>query len=155
MKYEICIEHSLGDTIIEADSLADATIGAEEWIQGGDWEGLSSYVKATITPLDLDTDEEEGNIQVLVGEDPEPPECIEDEDHDWQSPYEILGGCQENPGVWGMEGTQLKITQVCSRCGVYQDYVSESTPGNYPETPAQTTYREADEYSLAWVEEQN
>lgn len=48
--------------------------------------------------------------------EPEQPGCVEGEEHDWQSPYEILGGSKENPGVWG-HGAGVFIHEVCMRCG--------------------------------------
>ena len=47
--------------------------------------------------------------------EPDEPECTEGE-HDWQSPYEILGGCKENPGVWGHGGGVIS-SEVCMKCG--------------------------------------
>jgi hypothetical protein len=44
------------------------------------------------------------------------PACVDGEDHDWQSPIEIVGGIKENPGVWG-HGGGVTIQEVCLRCG--------------------------------------
>jgi hypothetical protein len=46
---------------------------------------------------------------------PKPP-CAPGEDHDWQSPYDIVGGCKENPGVWG-HGGGVVINECCIHCG--------------------------------------
>jgi hypothetical protein len=56
---------------------------------------------------------EEGSCRVAL--EPEEPECTEAA-HDWQSPHEILGGCKENPGVWGHGGGVI-IREVCMHCG--------------------------------------
>lgn len=46
--------------------------------------------------------------------DPEPPSCSEAE-HDWQSPA-FLGGCAENPGIFGNAGGVI-IHECCMHCG--------------------------------------
>lgn len=64
------------------------------------------------------TAEEEEDVEtVRVAIDPEEPECAPyGEEHDWQSPHEILGGCESSPGVWG-HGGGVWIHEVCMRCG--------------------------------------
>jgi hypothetical protein len=47
--------------------------------------------------------------------EPDAPGCTEGE-HDWQEPYEILGGLKENPGVWG-QGAGVIMHSVCMHCG--------------------------------------
>lgn len=71
------------------------------------------------------------------------PGCSTDE-HDWQSPHSVVGGCRENPGVWGRgAGSGVVVAEVCARCGAYR----------YQETGARVPveYREADDASRAWV----
>ena len=34
-------------------------------------------------------------------------------DHKWAK----IGGCPENPGVWGAGGAAIQITETCTRCG--------------------------------------
>lgn len=57
-------------------------------------------------------EERDGTVQLS----PEEPDCIDDEDHDWQSPHELVGGCDTNPGVWG-SGGGVVIHEACIRCG--------------------------------------
>jgi hypothetical protein len=54
----------------------------------------------------------------VVTLDPDEPDCEEDQQghHDWQAPYQIVGGCPENPGVWGSGGGVI-VEEVCMRCG--------------------------------------
>ncbi len=61
-----------------------------------------------------ETDESaSGTVQL----DEDEPDCDSDEAaHDWQSPYALLGGIKENPGVW-CHGGGVIITEVCIRCG--------------------------------------
>ena len=134
---------------LDINSWDEAQDAAEEWAQQGSWDE-PCYVSPRVTEYD-----DEGNevttetFEVLVGDEPEEPSCTEDE-HDWCSP-EWLGGCRENPGVWSLGGTQINRVTVCSNCGVYRKYVSESTPGQYPKEPPKTTYEDADEQSIEWV----
>ena len=75
------------------------------------------------------------------------------EDPDWQSPYKVVGGCKENPGVYG-SGGGVNITEVDAKTGIYritntwdQDVSGDGVPHE------SITYLEADESSLNWVEE--
>lgn len=54
--------------------------------------------------------------QATIEVAPDEPECIGDEEHDWQSPIELVGGIPENPGVWGHGGGVI-IHEACLRCG--------------------------------------
>jgi hypothetical protein len=56
---------------------------------------------------------EEKSATVALHEDE--PEC-EAAEHDWQSPHEIVGGIEDNPGVWAQGGGVI-ITECCMRCG--------------------------------------
>lgn len=86
--------------------------------------------------------------------DPPEPECSAPE-HDWQSPYEVVGGLRENPGVWG-HGGGVVIRTVCAHCGAYR---TEDTWAQRQDTGEQgmesTSYAPADDDSLAWVAEQS
>ena len=57
---------------------------------------------------------EEAQAEVVLDE--EEPDCEDGGEHDWQSPYSIVGGIKENPGVWGKGGGTLS-KEVCMRCG--------------------------------------
>lgn len=153
MKYQVVAEGG-GETEIEADSIEGIEELAAEWMQDGDWGTPRSYARVYITELDAAGDEtdEHWSIEVIVGDDVDEPDCVEGQEHDWQSP-EWLGGCKENPGVWGIGGTQIASQTVCVHCGAYRHYVSESTPGNNPRTPDITTYEVSDERSEEWVKE--
>lgn len=59
------------------------------------------------------------------------PECSHESGHDWQTPYEIVGGCKENPGVWSLGGTKMAFHEVCSHCGMHKHekhYGSQRNP---------------------------
>lgn len=59
------------------------------------------------------TGEEESTTVQL--DEPE-PECESGSSHDWRSPYSLLGGLRENPGVQGHGGGVI-IREVCVICG--------------------------------------
>lgn len=89
---------------------------------------------------------------VKVTVDPTAPKCTDGHEHAWDSPYSVLGGCKENPGVWGHGGGVI-IRMVCSHCGTYREC---DTWGQDPETGEQgldsIEYLDADERSLEYVE---
>jgi hypothetical protein len=47
---------------------------------------------------------------------PKEPECTNENKHRWETPYELVGGIEENPGVWGSGGGVI-IKEVCIHCG--------------------------------------
>lgn len=61
-------------------------------------------------------DDEPETHHVKITLEPDEPDCKDDKDHDWRSPIEIVGGIEENPGVWG-HGGGVYITEVCMNCG--------------------------------------
>jgi hypothetical protein len=140
-----------------AEDLCEAEDLAREWAQEGSWpeEEGRFYVTVTVEAMQDGKVLERRGFQVVVGSDPEPPECTHPEGHNWESPHEVLGGLNENPGVWQTRGTQVTHRHVCDRCGAYKVWTSESTPGDLPEEPEKTRYEEADEASLAWVQSEH
>ncbi|KKK91400.1 hypothetical protein LCGC14_2713330, partial [marine sediment metagenome] len=51
----------------------------------------------------------------LVEFEPTEPNCSNHDNHDWQAPYEMVGGIRDNPGVWGKGGGTVS-TEVCLNC---------------------------------------
>ena len=58
------------------------------------------------------------------------PECdSEEDDHEWTS--EGMGGCDENPGVWSLGGTTIRINMRCIHCEMVRSetfYGSQRNP---------------------------
>lgn len=83
--------------------------------------------------------------------EPVAPDCADGHEHDWRSPQSVVGGCDENPGVWG-HGGGIFATEVCRHCGTYR---TTDTWAQRMDTGEQgltsVSYREADDESLAWV----
>jgi hypothetical protein len=85
--------------------------------------------------------------------EPTEPECEEDHSHDWQTPYSVLGGCRENPGVWGHGGGVI-IKEVCRHCAAYK--VTDTwaqRPDNGEQGLLAVSYEDPDDRSRAWVAE--
>lgn len=83
----------------------------------------------------------------------EEPECADANEHDWRSPHRLLGGLEENPGVWAHGGGVI-IRECCARCGRYR--VTDTwaqRPDTGEEGLSETRYEDADDASLAWVQE--
>lgn len=83
--------------------------------------------------------------------EPDEPDCAKGRAHDWQSPYEVLGGLKENPGVWGHGGGAI-IREVCAHCGRYRVIDSwAQRPDTGEQGLTSVTYEDPDEASLNWV----
>lgn len=150
MKYKISeIESGAAETV-DASDFDEAVEKAQDWLDGGDWGEEEDYVSVKIT----DADGNEKKVELVVG-GPTPPECMVGMGHKWESPHELLGGLRENPGVCGLQGTQLDITEVCGHCGYYRQTITKSSPNSYPRTPERVTYRKPDAKSLAWAGVEN
>lgn len=87
----------------------------------------------------------------------EEPECTsegpgdDDGGHDWRSPYSLLGGLRENPGVWGRGGTTTETKTVCACCGKYRTETHAGSQRNPGDAESVVEYSDADEDSEAWL----
>lgn len=81
------------------------------------------------------------------------PEVPGDCEHEWCSPHSVVGGCEQNPGVWAaVGGPGVEITEVCRHCGMYR--VTETDAQSHHDGQyrgVRVSYRQADEDSLAWI----
>jgi len=145
MKYN-CTDGN-ADVEIEAETAQQA---AQEYADGGDWGDYESTIW-----IDVQVADECGEIeQITIALDPPEPKCSEPTGHDWRSPYSVVGGIKDNPGVWG-HGGGVVITSVCKHCGCYviNDTWAQN-PDNGEQGLKSTQYKESDEESLAWVKSQ-
>jgi hypothetical protein len=106
------VEYSACDTLLEA---------AKEYVEDGDWgddqsksDWIDVYAWYRWTLGDVQIDEARECFSVEIK--PEEPNCTEEDEHDWCSPFEVVGGIKENPGVWGKGGGVI-IHEVCRHCG--------------------------------------
>lgn len=109
-----------GNSEIEIEC-GTAEEAAQEYVDGGDWGEIEETCWITVYVWRDGIDEDGDVVKVDRGShkitlQPEEPECSEGEGHDWQSPYEAVGGIKENPGVWGHGGGVI-INECCVRCG--------------------------------------
>ena len=152
-------EDSGASEIIEADSLEEALEAAREWASEG------SYQERVMVQVYVDEIDEDGEAipgeyasdEVLAGPEPRPEETecgTEDDDHEWQSPLELVGGCTENPGVWSTGGTSFRFDYVCVKCGMYKTVETSGAQRNPGELAESVEYAAADAQLLAWVEAQ-
>lgn len=135
------------ETITALDD-ADAREQAEAWARSGDWDTSNGTVWIDVRIEDEDGDSE----RITVAIDPEEPACSgRGVDHDWQSPHEVVGGLQENPGVRGHGGGVI-VREVCATCGAYKvtdTWAQRSDTGE--QGLRSVSYADADEESLAWI----
>lgn len=96
---------------IEADAASEA---AREYVDGCQFTDIESTIWIDVYIQKVDDVDSRECITVTV--DPDVPSCAEGREHNWQSPYELVGGIKENPGVWGHGGGVI-ITEVCMNCG--------------------------------------
>ena len=95
---------------------------------------------------ELRNDEGEIIDGIQIEKHPEEPPCTKSE-HDWQTPHEIVGGSEVNPGYHGNH----KYTEVCAHCGVYKDEDQDAMdPDTGERGLTSISYREADDVSLEW-----
>lgn len=137
----VCSEVGVTDneSMLEAaiDAAVDATDGAEavyiEWesLDGGTWSGPDSETHTIEIP-------------------PTVPDCCGGE-HEFRSPFSVVGGCKENPGVYGHGGGVI-MTEVCCLCGCYQitDTWAQN-PENGEQGLRSVEYLESDDESEAWL----
>lgn len=79
------------------------------------------------------------------------PECAEGCEHAWEAPYELVGGCRENPGVWGSGHGRCSYLEVCEHCGLYRTTDHGATLPSNGMRATRVSYEPADEKSLAWA----
>ncbi len=102
----------------DADSGEQA---AQQYVDGGDWghRNETQWITVTAWRRGIDADGDWRDVDSAIHKitlEPEEPDCIDADGHDWQAPLEIVGGIKENPGVWG-HGGGVTIDEVCVRCG--------------------------------------
>jgi hypothetical protein len=144
--------------------------GVSDWPAGADYQADEDDLAADIDPdawrSDDDTETEwidvrwwlpvvrwDGVVDTVDYDrtfaiDPEVPGDCE---HEWCSPHSVVGGCEENPGVWG-SGAGVEITEICRYCGMYritETHAQSRHDGQY--RGVRVSYRQADEDSLAWI----
>lgn len=93
---------------------------AQDYVDTWDWWTIESTTWITVAAWREGIDDECDMVRVdemdhTISIDPDEPACEEGE-HDWKSEYDVVGGCKENPGVWGHGGGAI-IWEACAKCG--------------------------------------
>lgn len=133
--------------IIVARSMREATKLARETVAGGDYDTSEGTTWTEIHVKDV-LAEERGSVSVQI--DPPEPACTADE-HDWQSPYSLLGGIKDNPGVSGHGGGVI-IKECCPHCGKFRitDTWAQN-PVNGEQGLESVEYADANDASEGWI----
>ena len=113
---------SLSDIVLEGyEGISNNEIENGNWDESfvpkeiGDVANALKSLKDDILLKEREVEENSTNITVAIY--PDIPECIDErEEHDWQQPYSIVGGCDSNPGIWGNAGGIIS-EEVCMKCG--------------------------------------
>lgn len=137
-------------------SAESAQAAAQSYVDGGhvDEDELSStstiWLDISVQTID-GADNAVGRCKCIqISVDPSEPDCTEAE-HAWQSPYEVLGGLEDNPGVWGHGGGVI-MRECCSHCGAYRITDTWATnPSTGEEGLDSISYEAPDEASLTWA----
>ena len=112
-------------------------------------EEVAHYAERPVSTVWVDVSVEGDPWRVAIN--PPPPPCSGG-GHKWESPYSLIGGLRENPGVWGNGGGVI-YRECCSHCGAFRETDTWATD---PETGEQgltsVTYSEPTEASMRWVE---
>jgi len=108
-----------GDCEIEVSEPGIA--GAQEYVDGADYgeTDRTFWVNVWVYQIGIDEEGEERRVNAdrhKVDIDPPEPDCVDGAEHDWQDPVSVVGGCRENPGVFG-HGAGVYMHSVCVHCG--------------------------------------
>ena len=140
------------DEIIQAESMEQAKSLAADWIREGSWD---QKCEIDVRVVEIDPSQDDGRdrrgaeiddpewITVEVGEDPQEPDCVDGETHDWRG----VGGCSQNPGVFSLGGTKLVFYRRCEKCGWDKRTVSVGSQRNPGEVDT-VEYHGFDEYGF-------
>lgn len=101
-------------TTITASSCEEALEEARDGVERDNYSDAEGTLWITVRVRCELTGESDSDT---VACDEEEPKCTGADEHDWQAPYEIVGGLKENPGVFGHDGGLL-INEVCLHCGL-------------------------------------
>lgn len=123
------------------------------WTSSGSWERDSTlWIHDHVRPVDpaFGEPDHDRTINVTVTLHPRVPACRRGHEHVWCSPHAVLGGLEDNPGVFG-RGGGLLIREVCKHCGAYRETDTWAQDGAR-EGLTSIGYEPADDESLVWLD---
>jgi hypothetical protein len=103
-------------TRVEAEDMAEAKSAAVDWANESDGGLTTSWSDYYVVQIDYAGSPIGDPALVTVTFVPEAPRCLAGKAHDWQRPYDVVGGLRENPGVWG-SGGGVVMDECCVNCG--------------------------------------
>jgi hypothetical protein len=140
----------------EAASLDAAIEQLRDWMSGAEFDasGGTVWYDAELYEIGEDADGDETTEWVhreTMAFEPAEPDCTHTDGHDWQSPYAVLGGLKENPGVSGHGGGVI-IRECCAHCGRYKVRDTWAQRTDTGEQGLESLeYEDADEASESWI----
>lgn len=151
-----------GNARVEYPDAETGEQAAQDYVDEGDWgqSNETSWVSVSAWRTGYVLSDAEAEEVLCLQIDlmrhtteiaPDEPQCEDGREHDWRSPYDVVGGIEENPGVYGHGGGVI-ITEVCTHCGAYRvtdTWAQDMATGEQGLTSVE--YREADELSLEWI----
>lgn len=145
-----------GNAPIEIEA-ATAKAAAQEYVDGGSWGDRTHTDWIDVYVEEIQGEDGErilGDREcITITLEAQEPRCEDEQEHDWQSPHELLGGDKHNPGVHG-KGGGVVIREVCAHCGRYR--VTDTWAqrmDNGQQGLTEISYEDADEDSLNWIRE--
>lgn len=148
-----------GNAPIEFPEAESGDEAAQEYVDSGEWGEIEETHWFTVHSWRVGYMLDDGDVvKVSIDRDrhhitvnPNEPDCDGEHDHNWLSPYSLLGGLEENPGVWGHGGGVI-TKEACGHCGKYKVTDTWATnPENGEQGLHSVAYENADEDSLAWM----
>jgi len=146
----VLLEEGCDYVTVEAPDADTALREARDNVDADNYD-IPQTIWVSIAVRNVDDPDDTAESRVRL--DPEEPKCVSGLDHDWCSP-EFLGGCCENPGVFGHGGGAV-IHRVCKHCGIYRvtdTWAQDRETGE--EGLRSVEYKHADDDSREWIEEQ-
>ena len=137
----------------EAIEAASADDAIDYYLSSGNYD--TTHGPALCLIRAENQDDEDDVTQRYVTYQRDEPECTDYDGHQWCSPHSVVGGLEENPGVFG-HGGGVTTTVVCRHCGVYRvtDTWHQVDINGMVWPEEVITYREADDASLVFVASQ-
>jgi len=75
----------------------------------------------------------------------------DEQGHVWRSPYSVVGGIKENPGVWSLGGTAMRFVECCRHCGCIKTTKQAGSQRNRDQPIEIITIEPRTEASEAWL----
>ncbi|MEN6525464.1 MAG: hypothetical protein ABFD65_03130 [Candidatus Polarisedimenticolia bacterium] len=94
----------------------DADAALEAWVQDGDYGQDAEEEPKTVFVAARWRRQDGAEGSLMVGVEPAPPRCACSDGHVWEAPHELVGGLEDNPGVFG-HGGGVVAHRVCLACG--------------------------------------